>query len=701
MEFGEREGELVAYPDPDATADEIREEQADELGVEPGDVRLAERDGGLFGYVDPGVAAEEYREERTTEPRMERQGLFGLAVDEFQERADDRVRDWSGGEVGVSDDWTSTEDFVAEADFDEDVADDLSRGGFLSEDPDDDSGLLPGQVFGADISEERIRGAADRVDSYKDTFDENEDITVFGSDAPERALEGAASAGVDLLNVPQHVLTAETAAEVGQNTPGAVGEYGAAPVAETSTAVGREVGSAIIDEAQEDPVGFVSGTAFGYATGAAAGRVAGQYGRAARDRVRTAGGDRVDAEDLADPDVVRHAETDGAEGTRFPGADNPELYQADPAEAVRRQADEYTPTEVDEYFDTQGVEEGSVMTKGLDVEPEGPGSGRADTGFTSAPDEVSGDFAYETPGSFFGPELSPNFLRTGGEARFSFRPGLPDFGNRPTGVLARTDVENPDADDLAGFNLEMRERAGETTAYTKPASEVNTGEIEAIVPPGGEFAPVRGGGLFTDIARRAGIGSDFYTEVGGRRVPLRTVAPADRTPDADVDVGAGGGLFGGGRGGGSAGESLDYYAEPPEPPVDRPLPAPVVPGDPEVDVDAGPTADAEQGSLFDDAGFEVDADASPMYADYDAGVRPEGGSSPFGFGDGPDASAAAADSGASRPAEPEAGSTSLFPGAEPERSPGVGRESGTRPTEPVPSSGLFGEPSEPGPYVPP
>jgi len=296
-----------------------------------------------------------------------------------------------------------------------------------------------------------------------------------------------------------------------------------------------------------------------------AGRALGKAGRAASDRVRTVGGTRIDATDVASEDVIRYTETDGDVGERFPSADDAELYQTDPAEAVREQADANTPDEIETFYDEQGVAEGTTLKKAFDTEPDGGQVGRGETGFTSAPAETADDFEYETPGSFFGPELSPNFLRVG-DREYSLRPGLPDFGSRPTAVVARTDVENPDARNLAAFNEEMIAREGETTAYTKPAGDVAPGEIEAVVPPGGEFVPVRSGGRARGAARRAGIGSDFYTEVGGRRVPLRTVAPEDRVGRSGVD----------GTGGvadDAVGQPLDYYVERPRQPVDRPAPA--------------------------------------------------------------------------------------------------------------------------------
>lgn len=335
----------------------------------------------------------------------------------------------------------------------------------------------------------------------------------------------------------------------------------------------RGIGAAAVGAAKADPVGFgaslAGGAVGGVLTGSAAGRGVGKAGRFTSDRVRTAGGTKIDVEELANDDVIKNTRTDGAEGDRFPGAADPDQYESDPAQAVRDQADEYTPDEVDDLFDEQGVEEGTTLTKALDTEPEGPASGRSDTGFTSAPAESLDDFEYETPGSFFGPELSPNFLRAGGaESSTSLRPGLPDFGNRPTAVMARTEVENADADDLQGFNEEMIDRAGDTTAVTKPADEVNPGEIEAVVPPGAEFSPVGSGGV-RGVARRFGVGSDFYTEVNGRRVPIRTVAPTDRTPDAPDSLDDVGRIDGPDAGDGAP---LDSYVRPVSDPADRVIP---------------------------------------------------------------------------------------------------------------------------------
>lgn len=377
----------------------------------------------------------------------------------------------------------------------------------------------------------------------------------------------AASSAVGMTNVAEIPLgpmeAAETATFVGENLSDGntenLEDLGAAAV--TTAKAGAQYAAENPARAAGDASALIAGE---FMAGSALGRLTGKFARGASDRIRTAGGTKVDASDLTQEDVLKHTETDGAEGEQFPGAENPELYRSDPAKAVREQAADKTPEVVEKFFDEQGITDGTILKKALDTEPDGPKKGRSNTGFTSAPDEVGGDFAYETPGSFFGPELSPNFLRVGdSESSFSWRPGLPDFGNKATGVLARTNVENTDADTLPDFNEEMMNRAGDTTAVTKPGNVVSPGEIEAVVPPGAEFSPVGSDGI-SGIAKRMGIGSDFYTEVGGRRIPLRTVAPTDKTADSDVsspfDTRSGGG------------EPLDYYREGFEEPTDRPIP---------------------------------------------------------------------------------------------------------------------------------
>jgi hypothetical protein len=368
---------------------------------------------------------------------------------------------------------------------------------------------------------------------------------------------------------------------------------GAADRAEDVAIAGGAVLAGAADYYADNP-GEGLETAGAIATGAiVAGGASGSIARQVRDRVRTAGATRVDAEDLTNRETIDVYEGAGSDpDARFPGADDPDLYEDAPAEAVRAQADEFTTDDIEAAF-AEGDVEGSVtLKKALDVEPEGPESGRAAQGFESAPGESLEDFDYETPGSFVGPELSPNFLGLGasGSQSFSLRPGLPDTGNSPTGLLVRTDVAEPDADTLDEFNEEMIERAGETTARTKPAGEVNAGEIEAVIPPGTTFGDA-GGGAVRNTLRRAGVGSDFYTELGGRRVPLRPVRPDDR-PDVDVpddplagavasEASSSSGAF--------SGRTLDDLVERVESPTDRPAPL-------------GPTASSGAGrsDTFDD-----------------------------------------------------------------------------------------------------
>ncbi|WP_436910307.1 hypothetical protein [Halosimplex marinum] len=438
--------------------------------------------------------------------------------------------------------------------FDTGITDDLTRGGILSERPGTNEGLLPGSVqVGSgrspvgltddglaqsereqlqnvsriNLSEQGFRTTAQNISDYRDTFEDNDPVTVAGSELPENVLQGLAGAGVEAAaGVAQAPAFADTAVEMATQAPGEVREEGAVDVAQAVGRLGLVTGQETVRSIRENPVESGAAVAGAAAISAGTGTALGRGGRIVRDRVRTVGGPRLDLEDVTQEAVARYQRTGGTEGERFPGAEDPDLYQTDPAEAVRQQADQ--PEAVQDLFD----DDGTILTKALGVEPEGPGRGRAAQGFQSGPGESLEEFDYETPGSFVGPDLSPNFLDVEGRsAGFSLRPGLPDLGSQPTGLLVRTDVENPDADTLDDFNQEMIDRGGDTTAVTKPADEVNPGEVEAIVPPGAEFRDV-GGGPLRNLARRLGVGSDAYTVVQGRRVPLRGVVPDD--VDADT-----------------------------------------------------------------------------------------------------------------------------------------------------------------------
>ena len=308
----------------------------------------------------------------------------------------------------------------------------------------------------------------------------------------------------------------EAAIEYGQNAP----LTNEAVVTAGSTAV--DVTQATARQARENPATFAAETALSFGAGAVAGRGLGAAGRASRRASTRVGGTKIDPTDLTNERTIRYAEGDITDAdAQFPGAVDADLYETDPAASVRQQADEFTPEEIEERFDEAGVDDGTDLKKAVDRNPEGPALGRGNTGLETR------EGTYESPGGFAGPELSPNFLRLGGgRAGFSMRPGLPDFGSNPTGVIVRTDVKNPDADTLDEFNQELLDAEGETTARTKPADEVNTGEAEAVIPPEARFAPVRGG-VGSQLRSRLGIGSDFYTVIDGQPVRLQPAAAPD------------------------------------------------------------------------------------------------------------------------------------------------------------------------------
>jgi len=417
------------------------------------------------------------------------------------------------------------------------------------------------------------------------------------------------AAGDTAVALPEFALqTTATAADVTESATGTLASEG--PV-EGGQELGRAAGETAVDTTQqtakfaaENP-GIFAGGVVGGAAASVGGGVAASRGlrragrsrpvRAARDRLRTAGGDSVPLEDLTTPPVAeRFSDRDIAESeAQFPGSTRPELIEADdPAAAIRRQSEATFSGDVAARFDEAGVSSGTVLTKELDVEPGGPGSGRAAQGL-EAP-EADSDLAreFETAGTSTGPAVSPNFLRVDERPdapTFSFRPGLPtpDLGPGPTSVALRTEVENPDARSTPDFDAELRDRAGDTEALAVRQEFKGfsaTDEVEAQVPPEAEFADV-GSGTVRNAARRLGIGADLYTRVDGRRVPIRTVAPESELPSSTFTerlrarveggpVGAGAGAF--------VGRSADLppgrrvsrsLSRDVEQPVDRPLPA--------------------------------------------------------------------------------------------------------------------------------
>lgn len=566
------------------------------------------------------------------------------------------------------------------------------------------------------FDDETTRKILDRAQRARELFgvEEETESLLLDAGAPEDVASFGGGWGAvpgDIAALPSTgAYAADLTVETAANLPGAVSEFGPK---ETGLAIlesgGRATESAA-KSAEEDPSGFLGQITGEVLAGAAAGKAFGVGGRLTRDRVRTAGGTKVDLDAITQEPAIRNLETGGAGGDRFPGAADPDLYRTDPADAVRTQATDMTPDIIDERFVETGADEGVVLKKALDVEPEGP-DGRP--GFEASPGETLEDFDYETPGAFVGPELSPHFLRAGaGESSFSLVPGLPNFGSKPTGVLAKTDVENPDADDLAGFNTEMIERSGQTTAVTKPAGVGSPGEIEAVIPPGAQFRDI-GGSRTRQVLRRAGIGSDFFTEVptrsrislpgglsaaspfgakidipgtdrslrvpgGTRRVPLRPVVPdADAEDLAAVET-AGDMLdnvaFGGG--------TLDELTRPLEPTTDRPLPV-FGPGGGASGTQEGDAPPSREGGADPSGGRDFGvSDGAGSFVDPTGGMDSapsSGGSEPDSPGGPPSSGGSAPSSGGSGVSGPSSGGTS------PPSSP----------TSPPPSPGLPSPPTSP------
>lgn len=514
---------------------------------------------------------------------------------------------FEGGEVSQP---TPTQTTQARSSFDrpsleadDDIEESLTTGGFLAEEGDgfDPAAgeFVPSEEELQSVSREYLqgvgvvsRGAGEVVDEVTTLGDAE-----FGDDQVESRLGKVTTGATGLLgsagDVPGFALTGETAVEAGE---GALAEGPSQPLetAGTAAALGSETTTRLLragsDAVFESPYRTLGGgigvgataVAGGVATGKAL-RTTRRATRGVRDRVRTAGS--IDITDETVSDEVLQQFRDG-DGDQFPGLDDPDTFAEDEALAIREQANRMTPDDVQQRFEEAGVA-GTDLKKALGTEPEGPGAGRAAQGIeTPSADSDLAD-AYETSGTSFGPEFSPNFfnLEDAQSPGFSLRPGLPDSGaNKPTGVIARTDVEESRATSTPEFDEELREAAGDTTARTV-SSEFEgfdpISEAEVQTPPDAEFADL-GGSFSRNVARRFGIGSDYRIEVGGRRVPVRAVAPAD-----DLDTGGVSrrSLLDDDRGQVSspdvdfrpAARRLDEFGERRQP-VDRPLPASPVSG---------------------------------------------------------------------------------------------------------------------------
>jgi hypothetical protein len=331
---------------------------------------------------------------------------------------------------------------------------------------------------------------------------------------------GASSSVQSIIDFPSAVLGAETAVEVGQALPQAADDTSREAVAATGAAVGATVAGSAVQSARENPVQTTGGLFGDAAAGFGASKILGRAGQITKDRTRTFNTEDITADVVnEDTRAVFDGENDDQDD-RFPGFEDEDLARRDQPEAIRQQAEQNTPQSVEEQFEDAGVVGEADLKKALDVSPDAPDRG----GFATQ----EGNF--ESPGASFGPEVSPNFFRI--ERSASLRPGLPDTGGSPTAVIARTDVEAPKADNLEDFNDELLDRQGETDAVTIPERAANIdepGEAEAIVPPGAEFRSIS-----DSVATRLGLGADFRVEFGGRRIPVRTVAPDGDSDRSDI-----------------------------------------------------------------------------------------------------------------------------------------------------------------------
>jgi gas vesicle protein len=450
----------------------------------------------------------------------------------------------------------STDEYVGSAEVNTDVSDDLTRGGFLSENRNDNSGLLPGEVGGVNLSEQGLRSTAGDINDVKKSFDENEPVTFMGSDAPERVLQGAAGAGVDFLNFPQHALMLETGAEVAQNAPGEIQEHGFGEVAETATGVGAAVGGAMAREAESNPLEFASGTAFGFVTGAGIGKAASKAGKAADSARLRAGKQKVDMDEVTNPDTIDYYEGRNTDSENlFPGFDS--RSGEAPDETIRRQGEEYTPDEVKEELGPAAEDE-TYLTHMTNYDFDQSFEAGVPKSRPSDPDNAM----------FWGPEGSPNFAGfdpgegTSTGLFSSLKPRLPrksDFTADTNDALMsrmRVDVEpdrvgnekatRADPSGADDFNDRgelvtpgdeshfLSEEAEQGTAYVRNQNNRNLGEAETVVPGGSEFRE---------------LSSDYYSELGGELVNVRLFDPVDadrRGPIdesggvSDADIGGGG-----------------------------------------------------------------------------------------------------------------------------------------------------------------
>ena len=585
----------------DARRDIARQQIAEQNpGVEPEDIESVER-------TDDG-----YRPEFTDEFRTER-ARKQAATDDPLRDPEDFVATAEDGDVDVR---------RRQAPLFEDLREDL--GG----DPPDESPVFRRIQKGSKAIQSGVKKYSEieqRQDPTTAATATIGDRKINLDEADRGATLGAGSA----LNVPGAVLDARTVAgqavEYGQATLDDSTPAGLGPDAQFVQAGGDDVSLGVENQREELETNIeavksqkeaieesyaknpdVTAGAVAGAVGVgvllpSSGIAAGRGARRGISRVRTLGAQRVPETGLTQGRTVRVFDPDVPDeppGARFPGATDRQKYQERPGEAIRGQAERNDPDVIRERFDEAGVEETAEtadLYKAVETEPD---SSRRGAGGFRSPEVEARDAAetYEVEsGTFFGPDLSPNFFRTNfGEPEVSLRPGLPSLGDRPTAFAARGRVREPEADDIRGLERELQS-ADDPVFRTKPANEINPNEAEVVLPEGTELADIGNRGVVQSAARRLGIGSDFYIEIGNRRIPVRPVADPELTDGGDSRVrqlladerGQGGAGSGGGDLIGPRRYTVGGRRPPASGGVDRPLPAVGAPADSPGETDVG------------------------------------------------------------------------------------------------------------------
>lgn len=432
-----------------------------------------------------------------------------------------------------------------------DVVDEFTAsGGVLSDNANANDGLLPGEAFGVDISEDRTRALAERGQNFADGID---DSGIGGSVAA-----GFGTFGGDLAALPQ---TAESGAETVQNAPSVVGEFGFAETGRTVANVGTGALRNTARSAVNDPVEFGTAAGLGIVTGSAASRAAELGTTGLRTRVEGFRGPDIDAQDTTfQTDRVEAGEQPVFEtGTDAPGAvarDEFETRALDQPDELTDAVDGGPVTlrsETDRLPRDLEAQEGNFELPGLfssgDFAPLRFGEG----GSTFGVPEVRAPRLFGQPeraSAFETPEIDaiPEDAAGSGFALRQTDSGEVIDTGVPQGEAARRaeEVDNieriPDPEE-PGVQF-LNEEADAGTAFVRPGGD-RTPEFEAIFPPGTRFERETTG----TISARGETGTlDIFRLADDQR-------PAD-APDVDGEVG-GEGVFGDGFGGGG-GDSGDF-----------------------------------------------------------------------------------------------------------------------------------------------